>query len=86
MRAPVAVGRKVGVIVQLAPAASVFGETGQVLACEKWLASAPVMVMPVMVNGPVPEFVNVTAGDAALESPTLTPPKGTLAAERVTAG
>ncbi len=59
--APVFAGVTLGVIPQFAPAANVLGERGQVFVWLNSLAFAPVIVKLLIVNGPVPEFVSVTA-------------------------
>jgi hypothetical protein len=63
LRVPVAVGLKVTVIGQLAPAASVLG---QVLV---W-AKSPLAVIDVIVSGPVPVLLSVTVC-GALVVPTF---------------
>ena len=60
LRAPAAVGLKVTLKVQLAPAASVAGSVPQVFVWAKSPAFAPPMVMLLMVSVPVPGFVSVT--------------------------
>src|SRR5437667_4987416 len=54
------VGVKVTLIVQLAPAAIVFGATGQLFVCAK----SPSVATELMTSGPVPEFVTVMARGA----------------------
>lgn len=65
-RAPVAVGRKVTLTVQLAPTAKL---AGQLFVCEKSPALAPVIATPLIDSAAVPEFVRETEC-AALEFPT----------------
>ncbi len=60
VRVPVAEGVKVPEMVQLAPAASVLGLTGQVLVCAKSAALVPVRLMPVIESAAVPVLVRVT--------------------------
>jgi hypothetical protein len=60
VRAPLAVGVNVTLIVQLPPAAIVEGESGQLFVCAK----SPVLAMPVINKGPVPEFVIITGWGA----------------------
>jgi hypothetical protein len=61
LRETAAVGLKLTVMVQLAPAATL---VPQVLVCEKELALVPVIEMPspapLNVSAPVPVFVSVT--------------------------
>ena len=68
-RMTAAVGLKVALIVQLAPAASVDGDIGQLLDCAKSLLFVPVIVMFVMVKGALPRLVSVEAS-AELAVPT----------------
>ena len=44
------------------------------------------MLMAVMVSGPVPELVSVTAGEAALLSPVFTLPNATFVEDSATPG
>ena len=82
LRAPVAVGVKVTLIVQFAPLAKVEGLSGQVLVCPKSPGLVPVKPMLVMVSGTPLVFESVTAV-AALEAPTLMfPNDGTGEGER----
>jgi hypothetical protein len=60
LRAPVAAGLKLAVMVQLAPAASELVLPGQVLVWEKSPGLAPLKPMLLIVSGPVPLFVRVT--------------------------
>jgi len=69
-RVPTAEGAKVTLMVQLAPVATVLGETGQLL---DWLKSplfAPLTVMTEIVNGEPPLLVKVTVW-AVLVVPTF---------------
>ncbi len=75
----------VTLIVQLDPADSVVVPRGQLFVCEKSPGLVPVMPIPEIVNGAVPEFVRVT-DLGALVVPTLTLPKLRFVAERLTAG
>ena len=59
VRAPVAVGLKVMLIAQLAVAANVAGDNGQVVVWEKSPALVPVTAMLVTVSAPGPLFVSV---------------------------
>ena len=77
-RVPAAVGVKVMLIVQLAPA---FSEPPQLLVCAK----SPLAVMPVMLNGTVPLLVSVTDW-VALVVPTGWLPKLGLVGDNVAAG
>ena len=52
-------GVKLTLMVQLPPAASVLGETGQVLVCAKSTLLVPVRVMPLMVKAALPVFFTV---------------------------
>jgi hypothetical protein len=58
VRVPAAVGIKVTLIVQLAPAAT---PVPHVLVSAKSLAFAPLIVMLVRESAPLPELVSVTA-------------------------
>jgi len=60
VRIPVAVGVKLTLMVQLAPAAIVLGLSGQVFAWPKSLALVPLIPIPLIVSGAVPLFVRVT--------------------------
>jgi hypothetical protein len=60
LRAPEADGEKVTPIVQLAPAASVLGDSGQVVVSAKSAAFVPVRLTLLIVNAAVPELVSVT--------------------------
>jgi hypothetical protein len=73
VRAPMAVGANVMLMVQVAPAARVAGLTGQVLV---W-AKSPEATMELIVNGPRPALVSFT-GIAALVVVSIWPLKGTL--------
>jgi len=81
-RGPVALGEKVTVMVQVALAAS---DAGQSLVCVKSVAFAPVMAMPVIVSGAVPEFRSVEVCDA-LVVPTSCEPNVRPLGVSVTAG
>lgn len=59
VRAPIAVGANATLIVQLALAASVAGDTGQVSVCEKSAAFVPVIAMALIVNAPGPLLATV---------------------------
>jgi hypothetical protein len=59
VRAPVAVGLKVTLIEQLALSATVAGDNGHVVVCEKSPALVPVSVMLEIVNAPGPLLVSV---------------------------
>src|SRR3989442_379994 len=87
VRAPVAAGVKLMLIVQLAPGATEPAPVGQVLpaAKAKSAACAPVMVMLVRFSGAPPLLVSVTFC-AALVVPTRCLPKGLLVAESVAVG
>src|SRR5262245_40520180 len=85
VRAPAAVGVNVTEIVQLAPAASVLGPSGQLLSWAKSPALAPASPMLEITSGASPEFVNVTLC-AALVVPTSWLPKPRLVGDRLTAG
>jgi hypothetical protein len=69
VRLPLAAGVNVIFIVQLCPAASVAGVTGQVLVCANSEASAPETVMPVINAATLPLLVTVTVF-CALAEPT----------------
>jgi len=71
LRAPVVVGLKVTLMVQLAPAAN---ELEHVWVCPKSPASVPAIAMLVIVIAVVPTFLSVTVL-AALVVPTFTDPK-----------
>ena len=77
LRFPVATGVNVPVIWQVAPAASVAGETGQVLVSAKSPESAPVIVMPVMPIG-VPLGLPIVMVCFLLFLPTASFPNATL--------
>ena len=82
LRAPVAVGVKVTLIVQVPLAAKVEGLMGQLLDCPKSPGLVPVKPMLVMLNAVLPGFERVTAL-AALGVPTFWFPKsGTGDGER----
>src|SRR5438067_1446456 len=85
VRAPVAEGLKVTVMVQLALTASVLGLSGQVFVWAKSPALVPVSPTLVMVRGAVPLLVSVT-GWPALVVPVGWLPNERLVGERVTAG
>jgi hypothetical protein len=70
LRPPFAEGVNVTLSVQLAPAASVVGLSGQVFVCAKSAALAPLSEMLVMVSAAEPLFVSVTVL-AALVVPTF---------------
>jgi hypothetical protein len=80
--APVAAGVKWPWMVQLAPPATL---VPQLFANTNEEASAPVTAMLVMAKGPVPVLVSVTDCDA-LVTPTGSPAKDKLLADRDTAG
>ena len=61
LRVPVAVGVKVTLIVQVAPAAMVLGLIGQVLVWAKSPAFVPVKPIVLMVRAALPLFLRVTA-------------------------
>jgi hypothetical protein len=77
LRLPVALGVKVTLTVQLAPAAN---ELPQVLVSAKSPALVPVIAMPVMLKVVVPTLVRVTVF-AGLVVPTATEPKSKLVGE-----
>ena len=77
LRAPLALGLNLTLIVQLAPTAN---ELPQLWVCEKSPALVPVIAIPLIVNVVVPTFVNVT-GLAAVVIPTFTEPKLRLPGE-----
>src|SRR5947209_3062997 len=87
VRAPVAAGVKLMLIVQLAPGATEPAPVGQVLpaAKAKSAACAPMMVMLVRFSGAPPLLVRVTVC-AGLVVPTRWLPKGLLVAESVAVG
>jgi hypothetical protein len=60
---PGALGEKVTVIGQLAPAGSVEGESGQLVVTEKSLALGPVIVAPVIASPTLCGFVRVIVWD-----------------------
>ena len=64
LRAPVAAGVKVTLMMQVADAAS---EAGQLLLCVKLLAFVPVMEMPVMASAALPVLDSVTGTEIALD-------------------
>src|SRR4051812_34918412 len=66
---PVADGVNVTATEQLAVAASVWGASGQLVVPTKSSALAPLVAMPLIVSGALPEFVTVTLC-AGLEVPT----------------
>ena len=70
LRPPVAVGVKVTLIEQLAPAARVLEPLGQVLVWAKSPLLVPLRAMLLMVKAAVPLLVNVTVC-AALVLPTF---------------
>ena len=82
VRLPVAVGAKVTLIAQLAPAAT---ELPQVVVSAKSPLLAPVIAILVTLNDTAPVLVNVTMR-AALVVPTPWLPKLTLVGERLIAG
>lgn len=59
LRVPVALGLKVTLMVQVAPAASGPEPTGQVLVWAKSVALVPVRLIPLMASGAVPLLVSV---------------------------
>lgn len=65
-RAPLAVGLKVKLIMQFAPAARVDGLAAHVLVSEKSPLFAPVMAMLVIVSAALPVFVSVALCGALL--------------------
>lgn len=81
LRAPVAVGVKVTLMVQVAPAAT---EAPQVFVCVKFPALVPVTVMLVMFSAPLPLFVRVT-GSGALVVLMLVPGNVRLLGDKLTA-
>lgn len=80
----VAAGLNVTLIVQLAAAASVDGDIGQLLDCAKSPLFVPVIVMFVMVKGALPMLVSVETS-AELVMPTIWLPKAKLDGDRLTA-
>jgi hypothetical protein len=82
-RAPAMVGAKVTVTVQDAPVAS---PVPHVLVCEKELALAPPIVMPLIVRGSVPELVRVTDCVVGSVVPTGVNPKTRRVGDGVTSG
>src|SRR5450759_3971887 len=70
LRLPVAVGVKVALMLQLAPAARVLGLSGQLLLELKSPGLVPPRLMPVMVKGALPVLVRVTDRDP-LVVPTI---------------
>jgi hypothetical protein len=78
---PGADGVKMTLIVQNSVAVSGVGATGQLLVCEKPLAS----IMLVIKRLSVPELVSVT-GIGELGTPTIWPPKFTFGGEREAVG
>ena len=70
LRLPPAVGVKVTLMVQLAPAASVLELLGQVLVWEKSPLLVPLRPILLIVKAPVPLLVSVTVW-AALVVPTF---------------
>jgi hypothetical protein len=85
VRAPLAAGVKVTLIVQVALAASVLGLMGQVSVSPKSLAFAPLTAMLLNMSAAVPLLVSMIAR-VALVVPTFWFPKLTLVGLRVTAG
>src|SRR2546427_8218873 len=87
VRAPVAAGVKLMLIVQLAPGATEPAQVGQVLSAAKAksAACAPVMVMLVRFSGAPPLLVSVTFC-AGLVVPTRCSPNALLVAESVAVG
>jgi hypothetical protein len=81
-RAPDAVGVKVTVIVQFAPAAS---DAGQVFVCEKSVEFVPVAAIELIVSAAFPVLVSVTPWDA-LVVPTVWLENVNEAGLRLTAG
>jgi hypothetical protein len=63
-RAPIAVGVKVALIMQVAFTASEAGLTGQLLVCPKSPGFVPVIAIAVIVNVPGPLLVTVMLCDA----------------------
>src|SRR6266550_3289655 len=84
-RLPLALGVKVALIVQLAPTATVFGLSGQVLVWAKSPALVPPTATLLIVRAAVPLLVTVTVC-APLVVLTAWLPKGTLVRLRLTAG
>jgi hypothetical protein len=82
VRAPVAVGRKVTLMVQLAPAAKL---DPQVVVRVKLVLLVPVMAMLEIVRTPAPLLVKVT-DRAALVVFTVWFPKASDVGDKVTAG
>ena len=85
LRPPFAEGVKVTLMMQLTPAASVFGLSGQVFVWAKSPAFAPLSETLVMVSAAVPLLVSV-ATCAALVVPTFWLPKLRLVGASVTPG
>src|SRR5947209_4085026 len=85
VRVPPTVGAKVTLIVQVAPAAMVAGDTGQVEVWAKSPALVPLRAMVVMASAALPVLVTVTFC-AALVVPTAWLAKPSVAGERDTPG
>jgi hypothetical protein len=85
VRVPVADGVNVTATVQLAVAASVWGASGQLVVPTKSAALAPLVAMPLIVSGALPEFVTVTVC-TGLEVPTTCEANDALVGFRFTAG
>jgi hypothetical protein len=79
-RLPAEPGVKVTETVHVALAASVAGETGQSFDCAKSAAFAPVIAMPLIESGPVPELRTEIVCAAAVV-PTRCEPKARLVGE-----
>jgi hypothetical protein len=84
-RLPVALGLNVTLRVQVAPAASVSGASGQSLLWAKSAAFVPETPIPVIVSGAEPEFLSVDVCEP-LVVPISCPPKARLVGVSVTAG
>src|SRR5581483_4069734 len=80
LRAPIAVGVKVTVIVQLPPPTTL---VPQVLVCMKSPGLVPVRVIPVIVRVCAPTLVRVTVC-GALVVPTVTVPNGRMVGDSLT--
>jgi len=85
VRAPLAAGVKLTLMVQLAVAARVLGLSGQVFDCAKSAAFTPFTTMPLIVSAAVPLFVSVI-DCAALVVPIFWLPKLSEVGLSVTAG
>jgi len=85
VRVPAADGENVRPIVQLAAGASVAGDKGHVVVCEKSPTLVPTRPMLLIDKGAVPVFVTLTVAEA-LVVPTRCDPKVTDVGDSVTAG